>query len=140
MINVGVLTTSQLVLSAVRSVLGSSCDVNVRFSHCSEAGDDWSMSDGGVDVLVCEPVSLRALKRVLAKCEQRETSARLRILYLGKPPSERVLRNLIGGGVLGFVGVTAADFYAMPKAVRAVAAGQFYLPSGEDVALRGEER
>ncbi|WP_167362673.1 response regulator transcription factor [Pandoraea faecigallinarum] len=123
------LANNHVVMTAVRGVLASSADVNVMYLHdLAFAGAAIKHSDD-VDVLLCEPVSLRVLNKVRAKFHRAGSKNIMRVLFLGMPPAERTLRKLIQSGVFGFVGITAADFVAMPEAIRAVASGEFYFPS-----------
>ncbi|RRW96270.1 response regulator transcription factor [Pandoraea apista] len=129
MINVGVLASNHVVMTAVRGVLASSVDVNVMHLHELGCSGPAIELRGDVDVLLCEPVSSRVLAKVLGKCRQAGGGRDMRVLFLGMPPVERTLKKLIQSGVRGFVGVTVADFAAMPDAIRTVSAGEFYLPA-----------
>lgn len=128
-INVGVLASNHVVMIAVRGVLASSADVNVVHLCEFACPGQVTKSRDDIDVLVCEPVSLRNLMKVLEKFCPAGSHSALRVLFLGMPPAERTMKRFIRSGVLGFVGTTAADFVAMPEAIRAVASGELYLPS-----------
>ncbi|VVE53106.1 LuxR family transcriptional regulator [Pandoraea fibrosis] len=129
MINVGVLANNHVVMTAVRGVLASSADVNVMHLRDLAFPETVIKHSDDVDVLLCEPVSLRVLNKVRAKFHRAGSKSIMRVLFLGMPPAERTLRKFIQSGVFGFVGITAADFVAMPEAIRAVASGEFYFPS-----------
>lgn len=135
MISVGVFAANQMALGAIRSVLTSSKGINVIFAECCQPEGNLRIAGRDADVLLCERTVFRILVRLLEDGGHRMDGEKPRILCLGNPPSEGAFRAMIRAGVSGFVGATAADFGALPEAIRVAASGQFYLPS-EVVGMR----
>lgn len=134
MITVGIVAMDGVVLSAIRGVLAPCENLCVQFARCIGPGDLAEPQVESVDVLICEPLPLNQLKRVVAQYRAL-MGMELPILVLGSPPSERVRKQMLRFGARGFVGSSALNFACMPDAVQAVATGRFYVPDSEAVVI-----
>lgn len=137
MVSVGIASTRPVLLHAIRGVLASNGDVNVQFALYSSDGELPRVAGENIDVLICESVSIRSLKRVRAIFGAERHGRNLPVLMLGKPPGRRSFLSLVSSGVRGFVGGGPGDFAAMPEAIRVLASGGVYMPSRDTVDQHG---